>query len=118
MRQEKLQSFANWSPILDVEIMQPKDSLHQPRSRPSIFVTSGRQPYSFVTELRYGHEASVKLEWSIGEDLNAATGIWTVADPSLEGSVYFISFPDHTIVVRVMNDFKKPYLSLKRLGQA
>ena len=116
MRPQKLQVFPNWSPILDLEVMQPNDSLHQSRNRPSIFVTSGRQPYSFVTEIRYGHEASVKLELAFDEDLTGATGIWAVADPSLQGRLFFISFPDQTIVVPVMNDYQEDMTGLEDTG--
>jgi Mono-functional DNA-alkylating methyl methanesulfonate N-term len=106
MKPHLLQIFPNWSPILDLAIVRPQKFSQPSRIQPSIFVTSGRQPHGFVTELRLGHEASVKLECRVDEIVNAATGLWAVSDASLEGRIFFISFPGHTTVIRMMNDYE------------
>jgi hypothetical protein len=59
-----------------------------------------------VTELRLGHEASVRLECRVDEIVNAATGVWAISDASLEGRIFFISFPDHTTVIRMTNNYE------------
>jgi hypothetical protein len=108
MQPESKERLPNWSPIMDVDIAQPTDASGAPSSnRPSIFITSGRQPHGAVNELRVGCEARVSLEadLSVADELTGAYGLWTLPDPLDPYSTYvFLSYPGATTTWHFSSD--------------
>jgi hypothetical protein len=100
MQPESRERLPNWSPIMDLDVAQPSGPPGVTSSnRPSIFITSGRQPHGAVTELRIGCEAKVSLEAdvSVADELAGAYGLWAFPDPFDSYSTYiFLSYPGAT----------------------
>ncbi|KAF2419608.1 hypothetical protein EJ08DRAFT_702787 [Tothia fuscella] len=109
MQPQSQGTLPNWSPIMDLEIAQPRvrEGAGVAGSRPSIYTTSGRQPHGAITELRIGREAKVIMEVDVAEadGMNGAYGIWAVGewtldDPAEEepilGNILFVSYPGST----------------------
>jgi replication-dependent DNA damage repair protein MMS1 len=95
MKPNVLQIFPNWSPIIDFDLNHSESD-----GQPQLFLTTGRQPFSYVTEMRFGHDASVKSNAYFGDpNMKGATGIWRIAPAFLEDiTIYFVSFPNYTEV--------------------
>jgi hypothetical protein len=108
MQPESQERLPNWSPIMDLDVAQPTGSPGiTSLNRPSIFITSGRQPHGAVTELRIGCEAKVSLEAdvSIADELVGAYGLWAFPDPLDSHSTYiFLSYPGATTTWHFSSD--------------
>lgn len=95
MKLRILQNFPNWSPSMDCEISSTESGGQG--SSEGLFLTTGRQPYSCLTEMRFGHEAKVINNAFLGDNLLGATGLWALRVPSDLGILlYFISTPQDT----------------------
>src|SRR4051812_34000819 len=103
MRLRPRARLPDWAPIMDMQLVQP--NLRSMRSK--IIVTSGRQPYGAISELRIGYEAVTYLSADIGDgdaSLRGAYGMWVLPDP-LSGGVHFIcAYPGTTAAIYMSRD--------------
>jgi hypothetical protein len=108
MQPESRERLPNWSPIMDLDIAQPTGAPGVPSSnRPSIYITSGRQPHGAVNELRIGCEAKVSLEadLSVADELYGAYRLWALPDPFDSRSTYvFLTYPGATTTWHFSSD--------------
>jgi hypothetical protein len=88
MRLKTVELLPNWASCTG---MLATSSLHSsrtvPRDNDSVIVTSGRQPYGTITELRRGVEAR-SLFFVALEDARHATDMWAI--PDTMGSIVFL----------------------------
>lgn len=92
-------TFPDWAPIMDLQIATP--SAHSGRDlsqRPSIFATSGRQPYGAISELRKGLEAKILIEVNLSQydGLKGSYGLWSFPDPFNDYLHFFLAYPGAT----------------------
>lgn len=100
-----IELIPNWASVTD---MIPSDVIHTNRSRiketDSMFVTSGREPYGAITELRQGLEgiaaAFVRLDFC-----QAVTGAWVLPDLSMGSLIVVLSSPLETTLWRLHAEF-------------
>lgn len=98
---KQVQSIPNWASTRDMLVSAlPQFEGRSPRPRDGIFVTSGRQPYGAITELRQGFEAQVT---SSTDDaslsfLRSVTDVWSL--PTGDGTLLIIlSTPTSTVLL-------------------
>ncbi|KAF2402049.1 hypothetical protein EJ06DRAFT_372773 [Trichodelitschia bisporula] len=94
--------LADWSPIFDLAVAAIGSRELGPKSqRPSLYVTSGRQPYGAVTELRYGSGADTIIEMDASGLLGmaSATGLWALPTGNDQETIVFFSSPGHTAIL-------------------
>jgi hypothetical protein len=92
-------TFPDWAPIMDLQVASSAGQTGDRGSkRPSIFATSGRQPYGAISELRKGLEARVLIEADLGQSdgLSGSYGLWSLIDPFGRGHHFFLTYPDAT----------------------
>jgi hypothetical protein len=101
MAPQMLQRLPNWSPVLDIALISPKYGDDDVYQTGSLFMTSSRQPYASIAQVRSGCKAVVSVTVPIPglEDLGHATGIWTVMDETSGGLYFFISFVTYTLIL-------------------
>lgn len=92
-------TFPDWAPIMDLQIASP--SGHRGRElskRPGIFATSGRQPYSAISELRKGLEAKIFIEADLSQSdgFTGSYGLWSFPDPFNGYLHFFLTYPGVT----------------------
>ncbi|KAF2765391.1 hypothetical protein EJ03DRAFT_354912 [Teratosphaeria nubilosa] len=100
-----IESMPNWTPVTDLLAMPSRHTPHRPVRgfRPGLYVTSGRQPYGAIAELRSGFEARLSTYFKLDE-LHSVNDTWAL--PLLaDGSILvFLSFPSATRVLNVSAD--------------
>jgi Mono-functional DNA-alkylating methyl methanesulfonate N-term len=96
MKPKVLQVLPNWSPVIDFAIASSDPNTNEK----AMFMTTGRQPHAYVSEMRLGYEARVKYTAYLGDsDMSVGTGLWGLRLPSLPRSIlYFVSLLDYTEV--------------------
>ncbi|KAK4506147.1 hypothetical protein PRZ48_004112 [Zasmidium cellare] len=104
MKFEMIEIIPNWASATD---MISAKSLHANRHHSAhtdnVLVTSGRQPYGAVTEIRRGLEGRVPARVSLEEILRNVTDMWAI--PNRLGSVIVVlSSPMGTRLLRIDGD--------------
>ena len=103
-----IELLPNWASITDTV---PAELVHTTRSRSkdndSLFVTSGRQPYGAITELRQGVEG-IAATFMTSDFLRAVTDVWTLPDLTTGFLIVVLSSPLGTVVWRLNADFATP----------
>ncbi|KAK5112352.1 hypothetical protein LTR62_004315 [Meristemomyces frigidus] len=96
MTPEKIEIIPNWASATDLCITSlPRSHGRSLRARDGIFMTSGRQPYGSVTELRYGLETQLSLVVEL-EDISVLSGMWIVPMGSSGTWVFILATPNGT----------------------
>lgn len=96
MTMRRIESLPNWASATDMLVSSlPQSYGRSTRMRNSVFVTSGRQPYGAITELRQGLEARVSLSLSLG-DLRGVTGSWSLPNVETGSVLLLMSMPSCT----------------------
>ncbi|KAF2502774.1 hypothetical protein BU16DRAFT_554813 [Lophium mytilinum] len=96
MEFEYIESLPNWAPLMDTVVSRlPGVKSKYERSRDTILTTSGRAPYSSISEIRHGLNARI---WAAAElsDSLGNTGMWALLDPTGEGVFFLVSHPWQT----------------------
>lgn len=75
MEVDIVETIANWATATDM--VTSTLSGKSARPRPALFVTSGRQPYGTVTELRTGLEARLSIYFEL-EGLRTVSNVWAL----------------------------------------
>ncbi|EME86384.1 uncharacterized protein MYCFIDRAFT_214228 [Pseudocercospora fijiensis CIRAD86] len=106
MNMEVIEVLPNWASATD---MICTDMLHSSRSRnkdqESVLVTSGKQPFGTITEIRRGVEARLSVFLEL-EGLRTVTDVWVLPDLSLGATVIVLSCPDSTRLLAAGVDFE------------
>ncbi|RMY66204.1 hypothetical protein D0864_11895 [Hortaea werneckii] len=96
MEMATIQTIPNWATVTDAVTAMyrhtPSKSTRPMQSSASILVTSGRQPYGKITELRYGLEARLSAYFEL-EGLGSTTGMWAVPVPTTGEVLIFLANP-------------------------
>ncbi|KAH9826080.1 Mono-functional DNA-alkylating methyl methanesulfonate N-term [Teratosphaeria destructans] len=105
MTMDLIEAVPNWASITDLIAMPSRHTAHRPTRgfRPGVYVTSGRQPYGAIAELRSGLEARLSTYFTLDE-LHSVTKTWAVplvADGSI---LVFLAFPSATRVLKFSAD--------------
>ncbi|KAK6441793.1 hypothetical protein LTR95_001987 [Oleoguttula sp. CCFEE 5521] len=96
MAMQPMATLSNWASCTDLLVSSlPYSSGRSTRSRDSIFVTSGRQPYGAVTELRRGLEARLSAYIEL-EDLRGTVGAWVLPNITTGSVLILLSMPTTT----------------------
>ncbi|KAK4963843.1 hypothetical protein LTR66_012624 [Elasticomyces elasticus] len=95
MEPELVHTLPNWSAATDFIASSLPHSNGSARLRDSLFLTSGRQPYGTVTELRRGFEARMSLQLE-SEDYRGVVDVWALPDRTGEGVFFLFSGPAHS----------------------
>ncbi|KXT14232.1 hypothetical protein AC579_7541 [Pseudocercospora musae] len=106
MNMEVIEVLPNWASVTD---MVCTHVLHSGRSRnqdqDSILVTSGKQPFGNVTDIRRGVEARLSVFLEL-EGLRTVTDVWVLPDLSLGATIIVLSSPDSTRLLAAGADFE------------
>jgi hypothetical protein len=99
-----IETISNWASVTDMVSLTTRHahgkSGRSYASRPSVFVTSGRQPYGTITELRTGLEARVSVYYELS-DLQSIKDVWA-APLLVDGSaLVLMSDPMTTRVLKI-----------------
>ena len=82
----------NWASVTDMVVsILPGRSL---RTRDGVFVTSCRQPYGAITELRYGLEADLSTYFEF--EGRSVTNVWALPRPAVGSLLVLLSSPTGT----------------------
>lgn len=107
MKFDLIQTIPNWASATDM--MSAKElhaNRHQSNHIDNVLVTSGRQPYGTVTEIRRGLEgrmaASVPLDI-----LRSVTDLWAVPDRLMGSVVLVLSSPQGTKLFQIDGEFEE-----------
>lgn len=102
MEMELVETIPNWATVTDMVTVPLRSShgrsLGNLPARPSILVTSGRQPYGYITELRRGLEASA-LAYLELDDLQSITNVWALPLVTTGSALVIMSNPTATRVL-------------------
>jgi hypothetical protein len=96
MEMQDSETLSNWASSFDMIVSKlPHSSSRSPRKRDAILVTSGREPYGTVTELRNGLEARVASCFDF-DALKGTTGAWILPNVSTGSILMVLSTPSST----------------------
>ena len=104
MEMELIETIPNWATMTDMvttALGHPHSkSARSTRSSGAVLVTSGRQPYGSVTELRNGVEARLSVRLQL-EGLESVTGVWAVPVATTGDVLVFLSNPSATRLLSI-----------------
>jgi hypothetical protein len=99
MEMRDSENLPNWASSNDIVVSKlPQSQSRSARIRDSIIVTSGREPYGTVTELRKGLEARVATYFDI-EALKGMTDAWVLPNVSTSSILLLFSTPISTRII-------------------
>ena len=98
---EWIETIPNWASVTDMVVSTLPGRSH--RSRDGIFVTSCRQPYGAVTELRHGLDASLFAYFEI-DGLKSVTDVWALPFVAVGHILVLLSSPAGTRLIDVIPD--------------
>ena len=98
---ELIETIPNWASVTDMVVSTLPG--RSQRSRDGVFVTSGRQPYGAVTELRHGLEASLFAYFEI-DGLKSLTDVWALPFATVGHILLLLSSPAGTRLVDIAPD--------------
>ena len=101
MEARLVEGIPNWASVTDmVASTLPGKSL---RTRDGVFVTSGRQPFGSITELRHGLEARLSLYFPMS-DLRIVQDVWALPVPVTGSLLMILSRPGNTAFLELSED--------------
>lgn len=101
MEMKFIESLPNWASVTDiVATTLPGKSQ---RARDGVSVTSGRQPFGAVTELRYGLEVKLSVILPL-EDLSSVQNVWAVPVLGVGHVLLILSGPGGTTFLRLESE--------------
>lgn len=95
---EQIETIHNWASVTDMVVSTLPG--RSQRSRDSIFVTSGRQPYGAVTELRFGLDACLSAYMDL-EGMRSVTDIWALPCVAVGNILILLSSPTGTRILDI-----------------
>jgi hypothetical protein len=98
---EWIETIPNWASVTDMVVSTLPG--RSQRSRDGIFVTSCRQPYGAVTELRHGLDASLFAYFEI-DGLKSVTDVWALPSVAVGHILVLLSSPAGTRLIDVTPD--------------
>jgi hypothetical protein len=101
MDMELIETIPNWASVTDMVTSTLPGKAQ--RTRDAVFVTSGRQPYGAITELRRGLEARLSAYFEL-EGLRSVTGVWALPFASVGHILLLLSSPAGTRLLSVSAD--------------
>lgn len=106
MAMELIETIPSWASATDLitNIMRHAHgkSARSMHSSASVLVTSGRQPYGSITELRHGFEARLFARWGLeSQGLESVTGAWAVPLMTNGSILMFLANPSATRLLSV-----------------
>lgn len=93
MEMRPVESIPNWGSVTDM--MASTLPGKSERTRDGVFVTSGRQPFGAITELRYGLEVRLSVILPL-EALGSAQAVWTLPRTGVGDVLVILSGPAGT----------------------
>ena len=96
----KLTTMPDWAPIMDMQLCRSGGD----STRPALTVTSGRQPFGAVSELRLGHQADINRIVDFEDDLVGASNIWILSEDEERLAHCICAYPGQTIAVTISVD--------------
>ncbi|KAK3074779.1 hypothetical protein LTR53_002511 [Teratosphaeriaceae sp. CCFEE 6253] len=96
MEMDLVQTIPNWASATDMLASSlPQSHKKLLPSRQSVYLTSGRQPYGSITEIRYGLEAR---SWACfdNSDFGIVTAMWTIPMASNGSLLLLMATPSST----------------------
>ncbi|EMC96597.1 hypothetical protein BAUCODRAFT_148179 [Baudoinia panamericana UAMH 10762] len=104
MSLELIQTIPNWASVTDmVATRLPQSHGRSARSRDGLFVTSGREPYGSITELRFGLEARLSTFFTL-ENLHVVTSMWSLPLASDGSLLIVLATPTSTRFLQIPED--------------
>ncbi|KAF2479555.1 mono-functional DNA-alkylating methyl methanesulfonate N-term-domain-containing protein [Neohortaea acidophila] len=101
MKMRLVESLPNWASTTDmVTSTLPGKSQ---RFRDGVFITSGRQPFGSVTELRRGVEARLSVYFEL-EELRGVTDVWALPIVGVGRMLILLATPSHTQLLDISSD--------------
>ncbi|EME47696.1 hypothetical protein DOTSEDRAFT_69599 [Dothistroma septosporum NZE10] len=104
MEPDIIESLPNWASVTDMLTMDNRKSKAPGIEGDPLYVTSGRQPYGALTEMRYGIEARLSAFVDI-EGLSSTIDMWSLPDPATGSIILVLSTPVATRLLRITADF-------------
>ena len=99
MEMQDSETLPNWASSIDMVVSKFSQShSRSPRTRDAVIVTSGREPYGAITELRKGLEARAATYFEL-EALKGTTGAWVLPNISTGSVLMLLSTPSSTHVI-------------------
>ena len=99
MEMQDSETLPNWASSIDMVMSKlPQSHSRSPRTRDAVVVTSGREPYGAITELRKGLEARAATYFEL-EALKGTTGAWVLPNISTGSVLMLLSTPASTRVI-------------------
>jgi hypothetical protein len=99
MEMQDNENLLNWASSFDMVVSKlPQSSSRSQRMRDAILVTSGREPYGTVTELRKGLEARVARCFEM-EALKGTTNAWVLPNVSTDSVLMLLSTPSSSRII-------------------
>ncbi|GAB7334016.1 hypothetical protein MBLNU13_g06111t1 [Cladosporium sp. NU13] len=99
MEMQDSETLPNWASSIDMVVSKfPQSHSRSPRTRDAVVVTSGREPYGAITELRQGLEARAATYFEL-EALKGTTGAWVLPNISTGSVLMLLSTPSSTRVI-------------------
>jgi hypothetical protein len=104
MEMQRAETLSNWASCTDMIVSTiPHSSGRVTRQRDTVFVTSGRQPYGSITELRQGLEARLILYFPL-PDLRSVVGVWALPNMQNGSMIMVLSTPISTRLIEYKPD--------------
>lgn len=107
MEMRLVESIPNWASVTDM--MASTLSGKTQRTRDGVFVTSGRQPFGAVTELRYGLEARLSVILPLN-DLGSVQNAWALPILGVGHILFVLSRPGETLFLAFEDGESDPEL--------
>ncbi|TKA24858.1 hypothetical protein B0A50_06587 [Salinomyces thailandicus] len=111
MKMDLVETIPNWGSITDAVTTSYRHARSRSaRSAPSsstVLVTSGRQPYGAVTELRRGVEARLLIYLELS-GLSSTNDIWTVPEANKGSVLMFVANPISTRLISIDEKWGEP----------
>jgi hypothetical protein len=99
MEMQDSDTLPNWASSIDMVVSKlPQSHSRSSRTRDAVIVTSGREPYGNITELRNGLEARAATYFEL-EALKGTTGAWVLPNISTGSVLMLLSTPASTRVI-------------------
>jgi hypothetical protein len=99
MEMQDSETLPNWASSIDMVVSKlPQSHSRSPRTRDAVIVTSGREPYGAITELRKGLEARAATYFEL-EALKGTTGAWVLPNISTGSVLMLLSTPSSTRII-------------------
>ena len=102
MRMGLVETIPNWASVTDMVTSTLPGKLQRPRD--GVFVTSCRQPYGSITELRQGLEARLSVYFEL-EGLRSVTDLWALPLAGVGHVLLAISTPSGTLLLTAPANF-------------